>query len=106
MSAAHASTVAAAETKLLGSRFRGPCPRSTPRSVGRPLQASSVRRAAAKPLESGKTNSSGRDPPRSGSPGWSPRAAGTSVFALAHLAWFAVWIVANAGLVRGLEPVR
>ena len=32
------------------------------------------------------------------------RAAGTSAFAVAHLAWFMVWILVNAGLIRGLEP--
>jgi uncharacterized membrane protein len=32
------------------------------------------------------------------------RAAGTSAFAVAHLAWFVIWILANAGLIRGLEP--
>jgi uncharacterized membrane protein len=32
------------------------------------------------------------------------RAAGTSAFAIGHLVWFTVWLVANSGLVRGLEP--
>ena len=32
------------------------------------------------------------------------RAAGTSAFAIAHLVWFTVWLLANSGLVRGLEP--
>jgi uncharacterized membrane protein len=32
------------------------------------------------------------------------RAAGTSAFAIAHLVWFTVWLLANSGLLRGLEP--
>ena len=32
------------------------------------------------------------------------RAAGTSAFAIAHLVWFMVWLLANSGLLRGLEP--
>src|SRR3981189_2146592 len=32
------------------------------------------------------------------------RAAGTSAFAIAHLVWFTVWLLANSRLVRGLEP--
>lgn len=32
------------------------------------------------------------------------RAAGTATFAMAHLVWFTVWIVVNAGLVQRIEP--
>ena len=32
------------------------------------------------------------------------RAAGTSTFALAHLVWFATWIVINTGWVRRVRP--
>lgn len=32
------------------------------------------------------------------------RAAGTAIFAIAHLVWFTAWIVVNAGLVDGLDP--
>jgi len=32
------------------------------------------------------------------------RAAGTAVFAIAHLAWFAAWILLNAGRVARIKP--